>query len=100
MECFRPLIVTGYMGCQTGRKEKMYRGYSRDPERWRRAQRNPGCFRTGMKSTKTDDPREGKQTNLAEGERDIVDQSIQAHERKGDLKTANRPEQNQNQKRG
>lgn len=59
-----------------------------------------------MKSTKTDDPHEGKQTNLAEGERDIVDESIQAHERKGDLKasgdpkTANKPEQNQDKKRG
>ena len=53
-----------------------------------------------MKSTKTDDPREGKQTNLAERERDVVDQSIQAHERKGDLKTTNKPEQNQDKKRG
>jgi hypothetical protein len=59
-----------------------------------------------MKSPKTDDPREGKQTNLAEGELDIVDQSIQAHERKGDLKASagvkapNTREQNQNKKRG
>ncbi|HEY4088703.1 MAG TPA: hypothetical protein VGM43_22390 [Bryobacteraceae bacterium] len=53
-----------------------------------------------MKSTKMDDPREGKQTNLAEGEREIVDQSIQAHERKGDLKPSNTQEQNQNKKRG
>lgn len=53
-----------------------------------------------MKSTQTDDPREGKQTNLAEGERDIVEQSIQAHERKGDQKPANKPQQNQDKKRG
>ncbi|HVV47763.1 MAG TPA: hypothetical protein VHC72_21270 [Bryobacteraceae bacterium] len=53
-----------------------------------------------MKSTKTEDPREGRQTNLAEGERDVVDQSIQSHERKGDLKASNTREQNQNQKRG
>jgi len=30
----------------------------------------------------------GKQTNLAEGERDIVDESIRNHERKGDLQPA------------
>lgn len=53
-----------------------------------------------MKSTKMEDPREGKQTNLAEGEREIVDQSIQSHERKGDLKASNTREQNQNKKRG
>ncbi|HVY94920.1 MAG TPA: hypothetical protein VHA14_19290 [Bryobacteraceae bacterium] len=59
-----------------------------------------------MKSSKTGDPREGKQTNLAEGERDVVDQSIQAHERKGDLKasaglkTSGTRDQNQNRKRG
>ena len=59
-----------------------------------------------MKSTKMDDPREGKQTNLAEGERDIVEQSIRAHERKGDLKASaelkapNKPQQNQKKKRG
>jgi hypothetical protein len=59
-----------------------------------------------MKPTKPEDPREGKQTNLAEGERDIVDQSIQAHERKGDLKISGAPkasntrEQNPNKKRG
>ena len=53
-----------------------------------------------MKSTKMDDPREGKQTNLAEGEREIVDQSIQAHERKGDLKGSNTQEQKKDKKRG
>lgn len=47
-----------------------------------------------MKSTKTEDPRQGRQTNLAEGERDIVDASIRAHEAKGDLKTSNTTEQN------
>ncbi|HVW08174.1 MAG TPA: hypothetical protein VHC90_06310 [Bryobacteraceae bacterium] len=53
-----------------------------------------------MKSTKMDDPRKGKQTNLAEGERDVVDQSIRAHERKGDLKPSSTRAQNQNKKRG
>jgi len=54
-----------------------------------------------MKSTKTDDPREAKQTNLAEGEREVVDQSIQAHERKGDLKNSGELKaSNQNKKRG
>ncbi len=53
-----------------------------------------------MKSTKMDDPREGKQTNLAEGEREIVDQSIRAHERKGDLKASNTREHKQDKKRG
>lgn len=53
-----------------------------------------------MKSTKTDDPREAKQTNLAEG-REVVDQSIQAHERKGDLKNSGELKaSNQNKKRG
>jgi hypothetical protein len=53
-----------------------------------------------MKPTKTDDPREGKQTNLAEGERDVVEQSIRAHERKGDLKASTTREQDQSKKRG
>jgi hypothetical protein len=53
-----------------------------------------------MKSTKTGDPREAKQTNLAEGEREIVDASIQAHEAKGDLKASNTRENNGNKKRG
>jgi hypothetical protein len=43
---------------------------------------------------KTDDPREGKQTNLAEGERDVVEQSIQAHERRGDLKPSTSRQRN------
>jgi len=29
----------------------------------------------------------GKQTNLAEGERDVVEESIRNHERKGDLQS-------------
>ncbi|HXE63591.1 MAG TPA: hypothetical protein VN519_08620 [Bryobacteraceae bacterium] len=55
---------------------------------------------------KPEDPREGKQTNLAEGEREVINQSIQAHEQKGDLKTSggqkasNTREQNPNKKRG
>jgi hypothetical protein len=49
-----------------------------------------------MKSTKTEDPREGKQTNLAEGEREVVDASIRAHEAKGDLKASDSRQQEKN----
>ena len=34
------------------------------------------------------DPQEAKQTNLAEGEDEIVEASLRNHERRGDLKTS------------
>jgi len=42
-------------------------------------------------SPNVEDPREGKQTNLAEGERDIIEESIRIHERKGDLPSSKPP---------
>ena len=40
-----------------------------------------------MKNEQEDDPRNGHQSDLAEGERDTVEESIRIHEKKGDLDT-------------
>jgi hypothetical protein len=40
-----------------------------------------------MNNKQQDDPRAGHQSDLAEGERDTVEESIRIHEQKGDLDT-------------
>lgn len=51
------------------------------------AQRPGICTEGGMKQNVEPALPKGRQTNLAEGERDIVEASIRSHEQKGDLKT-------------